>query len=113
MPGELPRLFTSTLIPSEPKLLYCVATMIRPILTEVALFLTPFVLYALFLAATRAGVLDLKQWSVGRIAWLAIAAFVLMIGSFAFLAQFDGAPMGSTYTPAHVEDGVLVPGTNQ
>jgi len=30
--------------------------MIRPVLTELALFLAPFVLYAVFLAATRAGV---------------------------------------------------------
>ena len=30
--------------------------MIRPVLTELALFLTPFVLYAVFLWATRAGV---------------------------------------------------------
>jgi hypothetical protein len=87
--------------------------MIRPILTEIALFLTPFVLYALFLVATRAGVLDTKHWPVGRIVWLAIAALVLMIGSFVVLAHFGGAPMGSTYTPAHVDNGVLVPGTNQ
>ena len=32
--------------------------MIRPVLTEVFLFLTPFVLYAVFLLATKAGVLD-------------------------------------------------------
>ena len=32
--------------------------MIRPVFTEIALFLTPFVLYAVFLWATRAGVLD-------------------------------------------------------
>jgi hypothetical protein len=32
--------------------------MVRPILTELALFLAPFVLYAVYLWATRAGVLD-------------------------------------------------------
>ena len=32
--------------------------MIRPIFTEIGLFLTPFVIYAAFLIATRAGVLD-------------------------------------------------------
>ena len=31
--------------------------MIRPVATEIALFLTPFALYAAFLIATRAGVL--------------------------------------------------------
>ena len=35
---------------------------------------------------------------------------VLMIGSFVVLAQFSGAPPGSTYVPAHIdEDGKFVP----
>ena len=84
--------------------------MIRPVFTEFALFLAPFVVYAVFLWATRAGVLDPAHWSLGRVAWLVIAALMLMIGSFVVLAQFGGAPPGSTYTPAHVKDGVLVPG---
>ena len=45
-----------------------------------------------------------------RLAWLVIASLVLMIGSFVVLAQFGGSPPRSTYTPAHVENGVLVPG---
>lgn len=84
--------------------------MIRPVLTELALFLTPFVLYAIFLWATRAAVLDPKSWTLSRIAWLLMAALVLMVGSFIVLAQWGGAPPGSTYTPAHTEDGKFVPG---
>jgi hypothetical protein len=84
--------------------------MIRPILTELALFLTPFVIYAIFLWATKAGVLDPAHWSLGRIAWLVIASLVLMIGSFVVLAHFGGAPPGSKYEPAHFEDGKFVPG---
>jgi uncharacterized protein DUF6111 len=84
--------------------------MIRPVLTEVALFLAPFIVYAIFLWATRAGVLDPQAWTVPRIAWLVIAALVLMIGSFVLLAHFGGSPPGSTYVPAHVEDGRFVPG---
>jgi Family of unknown function (DUF6111) len=84
--------------------------MIRPILTELALFLTPFVLYAIYLWATRSGVLDASQWQLSRIAWLLIAAFVLMIGSFLVLAEWGGAPPGSTYVPAHFENGKFVPG---
>ena len=87
--------------------------MIRPVLTEVALFLAPFVIYAIFLVATRSGVLDPAHWSLGRIAWLVIAALTLMIVSFIVLANFTGAPPDSTYTPAHIENGVLVPGTTQ
>ena len=87
--------------------------MIRPILTEIGLFLTPFVLYAVFLVATKAGVLDLKSWPVVRVATLAIAALALMIGSFIFFAHFSGAPPGSNYVPAHIENGKFVPGINK
>jgi hypothetical protein len=84
--------------------------MVRPILTELALFLTPFVLYAVYLWATQAGVLDSSQWPLSRVAWLLFAAFALMIGSFIVLAQWGGAPPGSTYVPAHFENGKFVPG---
>jgi hypothetical protein len=84
--------------------------MIRPVFTEVALFLVPFLVYAVFLWSTRAGVLDASAWSPVRLAWLLIAALSLMVGSFVVLAQFGGAPARSTYVPAHVDDGKLRPG---
>ncbi|HEY1365338.1 MAG TPA: DUF6111 family protein [Xanthobacteraceae bacterium] len=84
--------------------------MVRPFLTELVLFLTPFALYAIFLWATRAGVLDVGQWTLPRIGWLSMAALLLMIGSFLVLAQWSGAPPGSTYIPAHLEGGKFVPG---
>jgi hypothetical protein len=84
--------------------------MIRPILTELALFLAPFAAYALFLWATQAGVLDAKSWRLPTLGWLAVAAFGLMVGSFILIAQFSGAPPGSTYVPAHMENGKFVPG---
>jgi hypothetical protein len=87
--------------------------MIRPLLTEISLFIAPFVLYALFLWATREGVLDVSAWSLPRLIWLTISALVLVIASFLILAQFGGAPPGSTYVPAHMENGRLVPGTQR
>ena len=84
--------------------------MIRPVFTEVALFLAPFIVYAVFLWATRAGVLDAESWPRSRLAWLTISALVLLLGSFFVLAQFDHTPPGSTYVPAHVENGKFVPG---
>jgi len=84
--------------------------MIRPVLTELALFLTPFALYAIFLIATNAAVFDRASWSPKVLATLAIAALVLMLGSFVYLAHFSGAPVGSSYEPAHMENGRLVPG---
>jgi hypothetical protein len=85
----------------------------RSIFTELTLFLTPFAAYALFLWATRIGVLDEKAWSKPRLVWLAIVALVLVIASFLILAQFSGAPPGSTYVPAHMENGRLVPGVDK
>jgi Family of unknown function (DUF6111) len=87
--------------------------MIRPIFTEIGLFLTPFVIYAAFLVATRAGVLDPAAWTLRRVAGLVIVSLVLVVGSFLLLAQFSGAPPGSTYVPAHIEDGKFVPGTTR
>jgi hypothetical protein len=85
--------------------------MIRPLLTESVLFLAPFAAYALFLWATRAGVLDPDSWSTPVLGWLAAVALALMIGSFIVIAQFTGSPPGSTYVPAHIENGRFVPGT--
>lgn len=85
--------------------------MIRTVATEIALFLAPFALYAVFLWATKAGVLDAQSWPVKRIAWLAIAALLLVVGSFVYFAQYGGATPGSRYVLAHVdEQGRFVPG---
>ena len=75
-----------------------------------ALFLLPFVLYAVFLWATKAGVMEPDSWPVSRLVWLAIVALVLVIGSFIYFANYTGAPPGSRYVPAHIEDGKFVPG---
>jgi hypothetical protein len=87
--------------------------MIRPVLTELALFLAPFVLYFVFLWATRAKIFDPQSWAWSTIAWLTIAALALVVGSFIVIAQFSGAPPGSIYVPAHMENGRFVPGTTQ
>ena len=87
--------------------------MIRPLLTEIGIFLIPFAIYALFLIATRSGVLAQSSWPVHMIAKLAIGALLLVIVSLVLLANFSGAPPRSTYVPAHLEDGRLVPGVEK
>jgi uncharacterized protein DUF6111 len=84
--------------------------MIRPVLTELALFLAPFAAYAVFLLVTRAGILDPQAWSLRILAWLTGIALLLIIVSFVLIAHFSGALPGSTYVPAHIEDGKFVPG---
>jgi hypothetical protein len=85
--------------------------MIRPLLLEFALFAAPFIAYAIFLWATRAGVLDPEHWPLRTVVWLTAASLVLVAASFIVLAQISGAPVGSTYVPAHMEKGRLVPET--
>jgi quinol-cytochrome oxidoreductase complex cytochrome b subunit len=87
--------------------------MIRPVLTELVLFALPFLVYAVYLWATRAGVLHPESWPLSTLMWLTIAALLLIAGSFIVLAQWGGEPPGSAYVPAHIEDGKLVPGTTQ
>jgi hypothetical protein len=87
--------------------------MIRPVLTELAIFLIPFVAYALFLIATSSGVLASSSWPVHLVAKLVLGSLLLVIISFVLLAHFSGAPPDSTYIPAHIENGRLVPGVEK
>ncbi|KIZ33862.1 MULTISPECIES: DUF6111 family protein [Rhodopseudomonas] len=87
--------------------------MIRPILTEVAIFLIPFVLYAAFLFASRSVVLHRTSWPLPVIGWLVLAALLLTVISMLLLVHYSGAPPKSTYVPAHLENGRLVPGTEK
>jgi Family of unknown function (DUF6111) len=87
--------------------------MIRPALTEIGIFLIPFAVYALFLVSTRSGLLTRTSWPVKVIGQLMIGSLLLVVLSLILLAQFSGAPPHSTYIPAHLENGKLVPGVEK
>ena len=87
--------------------------MIRPVLTEIGIFLIPFAAYAIFLMATRSGVLVSSSWPAHLVAKLVLGSLLLVVISFILLAQFSGAPPDSTYVPAHLEDGKLVDGAEK
>ena len=53
--------------------------MIRPVLTELALFLTPFVVFAFFLWITKSTVFDRASWPTKTVATLTIVALVLLL----------------------------------
>ena len=87
--------------------------MIRPVATEIGIFLLPFAAYALFLVAARYNLLDTSSWPmpiVGSLVGVALALTVIVLVLF---ANFSGAPPGKTYTPAHIENGRLVPGVEK
>ncbi len=87
--------------------------MIRPILTEVGIFLIPFAAYALFLLASRAGVFQRASWPNHVLTRLVLGSLLLTIISLVLLANNSGAPPGATYTPAHMENGKLIPGSEK
>ena len=84
--------------------------MIRPVLTELLLFVAPFAIYALFLIATRNGVMNASSWNLRVLGTLTVIALILLFGSFLLLAHWSGPPAGSKYVPPHMEDGKLIPG---
>lgn len=87
--------------------------MIRPVLTEVGIFLIPFAVYALFLIATRSGVMSQASWPAHLLAKLVLGSLLLVVVSFVLLAHFSGAGPDSTYIPAHIENGKFVPGVEK
>ncbi len=87
--------------------------MIRPVLTEIGIFLIPFGVYVLFLLATRSALLAPASWPIQMVARLVIGALLLVVISLIMLAQFSGGSPNSTYVPAHVENGKLVPGVEK
>ena len=87
--------------------------MIRPAFTEIGIFLIPFAVYALFLIATRSGLLVQSSWPLHVLAKLVLGSLMLVVVSFILLARFSGAAPHSTYVPAHIENGKLVPGVEK
>jgi hypothetical protein len=87
--------------------------MIRPALTEIGIFLIPFGVYALFLIATRSGIFVQSSWPIHLVARLVLGSLLLVILSLVLLANFSGGAPHSTYVPAHIENGKLVPGVEK
>jgi Family of unknown function (DUF6111) len=87
--------------------------MIRPALTEIGIFLIPFGLYALLLIATRSGLLVPSSWPIYLVARLLLGSLLLVVLSLVLLANFSGGAPHSTYVPAHIENGKLVPGVEK
>jgi hypothetical protein len=83
--------------------------MLRAILEPVALFLSPFLAFAIYLLLRARYPLAIEHWTRGRVSTLTLAGLAIaVIGMFAF-GLF--APRGQgVYVPAHIERGVLVPG---
>lgn len=85
--------------------------MLRIVLIQIALFATPFIVWALYVLIMRrrraaaGGVFD-----DAPVAWLIVAGVLLAAASLFFLAVSTGSEPGGTYVPPRYEDGRIVPG---
>ena len=77
---------------------------------DVVLFLLPFAAYALWLLVTRRSLSNVDDWTVRTIGYLALAGAALVIVVLVVFIQRDTDKPGGTYVPAHIENGVIVPG---
>lgn len=81
----------------------------RTVLEPLALFLSPFAVYAIYLALRARYPLEVEHWTRGRMSVMTLVGLaVAVLGLVAINAL---APRGrGLYIPAHVENGVLLPG---
>ena len=81
----------------------------RTLLEPLALFLSPFAIYALYLALRARYPLEVEHWTRGRVSILTLIGLAAAV--LGLVALNVVAPRGQgVYVPAHVENGVLVPG---
>ena len=81
----------------------------RTVLEPLALFLSPFAVYALYLALRARYPLEIEHWTRGRVSIMTLIGLAAAVLGFIAINAF--APRGrGAYVPAHIENGVLVPG---
>jgi Family of unknown function (DUF6111) len=83
--------------------------MARNVLESLALFLSPFAVYALYVVLRAGYPLEVEHWTRGRVSVMALIGLAAAVLGLVAVNAF--APRGrGVYIPAHVENGVLVPG---
>ena len=83
--------------------------MSRVILEPLALFLTPFAVYAIYLALRARFPLEVQHWTGVRVSVLTLIGLTAAVLGLVGLNLFSPRGHG-VYVPAHEENGVLVPG---
>jgi hypothetical protein len=81
----------------------------RAVFETLGLFLTPFLLFAIWLMVRARLPLALEHWTRGRVSLLTLAGLAAAVVGLLLLSLT--APRGhGAYIPAHVENGVLIQG---
>lgn len=82
----------------------------RYILLELALILTPLLIYRTYVRFVVARKADKgMDWNEGPVTWLLIAGLVLAILGFVLWGLIGDRSEKGAYTPATYEDGKLIP----
>jgi hypothetical protein len=84
--------------------------MIRSLVPSLLLFLLPFALYFLWLAARRRRSAEPIPTDNRHVLLAAGLGFVLAVAGFVIFTDFSGADPDAVYIPPRYENGVLVPG---
>jgi hypothetical protein len=90
--------------------------MVKSVLLHIGLLLLPSALYLAWLFIFRRHATDaFKRWHLpdGPWVWLSVGGLILVSASLVTLALTEGYDVGSTYEPAHYEEGELVPGRTE
>jgi hypothetical protein len=81
----------------------------RAAIETLSLFFAPFVLFAIYLVLRLRYPLAVEHWTRGRVATLVLVGLVAALAGMIALVSTAPRDQG-VYVPAHVENGVLVPG---
>ena len=73
-------------------------------------FLLPFAGYAAWLVATRGTAGKVADWPIKTVGYLALSGAAVLVASLVVFTSFTGAPPGSHYERAKIENGKIVPG---
>jgi len=85
--------------------------MARILALNALFFLTPFVIYAVWLAATRRSVNSGTEWTARVLTTLSVIGAVAAVIGLVVLVSFENNNTGSVYHPAETgEDGEIIPG---
>jgi hypothetical protein len=81
----------------------------RAVLEPLALFLSPFAAYTVYLVLRARYPLEVEHWTRFRVSMMTLVGLAAAVLGLVALNLF--APRGhGVYVPAHEENGVLVPG---
>jgi hypothetical protein len=83
--------------------------MLRAVLEPTALFLSPFIVFAAYLILRARYPLAMEHWTRSRLSTLTLIGLAVAIFGMILLAVYAPRHQG-TYAPAHIENGVLIPG---